>query len=293
MKVTVAIVTYNREHFMPAIYSVYARQTYPNTELLVLDDSEEPSKFFSQLDDPRVRYMHLPRRLSIGRKRNMLVEQAEGEWICHFDDDDYYAENYVAQMLAHGREVDFVKLTGWFNLSVATRSLTYWDTRSADDLSYRQTGKGLVAARPEQLDQSPLQRKSVLGYGFNYFYRKSIALAFPFEDVYCAEDYPMVDAFVRAGGTINLVNDQRGLVLHQLHASNTSSVSPQYRIPYFLLYQLFPGYAQYEQLLRQEQAPGAWPHATTAAMAPQPRRRARPQLVQPSPAHQQDTAILS
>lgn len=171
MKVSVAVVTYNREHFMPAIYNVYARQTYPDTELLVLDDSDEPSAFFSQLDDPRVRYTHVRRRVSIGRKRNMLVEQARGEWICHFDDDDYYAENYVAQMLAYGREVDFVKLTAWFNLSVATRNLTYWDTRAPGELCYRQTGKGLLAARPEQLDQSPFQRKSVLGYGFNYFYK--------------------------------------------------------------------------------------------------------------------------
>ena len=43
MKVSVVIVTYNRERFMPAIYDCYARQTHPDTELLVLDDSDAPS----------------------------------------------------------------------------------------------------------------------------------------------------------------------------------------------------------------------------------------------------------
>lgn len=77
----------------------------------------------------------------------------------------------------------------------------------------------------------------------------------------------MVDAFVNAGGTINLVNDRRALVLHQLHASNTSSVTPQYRLPYFLLHQLFPGYSQYQQLLCQERSTGGWHSVASAGRA--------------------------
>lgn len=281
MKVSVTVVTCNRERFMPAIYEVFARQTYPDIELLVLDDSDKPSVFFSNIADARVRYHHSRERRSIGAKRNAVVAQAGGEWICHFDDDDYYAENYIAQMLAYGRAADFVKLTAWFNLTIATRDLTYWDTRCANALCYRQTGAGLVAARPEQLDQSPFQRKSVLGYGFNYFYKKSVALEFPFADVNFGEDYPMVNDFVNAGGKINLIDDQRPLVLHQLHESNTSAVAPQYRIPSFLLYDLFPGYARYERLLRGEPSQGTWNPVTPVARARRPsggRQSAEPVL---------------
>ena len=255
MQVTVAVVTYNRAHFLPALYEAYARQTYPDTELRILDDSDQPSAFFEALNDPRVHYTHLPERHSIGAKRNLLVEQARGEWICHFDDDDYYAEQYVASMLAGANGVDFIKLAAWFSFSRASRSLTWWDTRSPDALSYWQTGKGLEAAKAEHLDGSALQRRSLLGYGFSYFYRKRVGLAYPFRDVNFGEDYPMVESFVQQGGTIRLRNDEQGLVLHQLHGDNMSTVSPQYRLPGFLLHRLFPGYARYEQLLTSARQP--------------------------------------
>ena len=251
MHVTVTVVTCNREHFLPALYEVYARQTYPDTELRILDDSDRPSPFFTALADPRVHYRHLARRHSIGAKRNRLVQEAGGEWICHFDDDDYYAEQYIASMLASAKGVDFVKLAAWFSFSRSSRSFTYWDTRLPDSLSYWQTGTGLEAAKAEHLDQSTLRQRSVLGYGFSYFYRRSVGLAHPFPDVNFGEDYQMVEAFVRDGGTIRLKNDEQGLALHQLHGGNSSTVSPQYRLPPFLLPRLFPGHARYEQLLRQ------------------------------------------
>lgn len=256
MKVSVAVVTGGRERFMPALYECYARQTFRDTELLVLDDSPEPSPFFAALDDPRVRYWHAPERLTIGRKRNMLAERAAGEWICHFDDDDYYAETYVAQMLAWGRDAGFVKLAAWFNLSVGPRVFTYWDTRAPDALSYRQSGKGLVALVDDVADVSPLQHRSVYGYGFSYFYRREVARRHPFGDMNLGEDYPMAEAFLRAGGVMRLAADRTGLVLHQLHGNNTSTVAPQYRLPLFLLDEIFPGYARYEAVLRGRQAEG-------------------------------------
>ncbi len=249
MKVSVIVVTYNREHFMPAIYDVYARQTCPDTELLVMDDSDVPSPFFSRLSDPRVRYRHMDERLSIGAKRNRLIEEARGEWVCHFDDDDYYADDYIARMAAHAEGVDFVKLAGWFNLSVAARVLTYWDTRTVEDACYRQSGQGLQAVQLGELDRPQFQRSSMLGYGFSYFHRRAVGLKYPFRDTSFGGDYPVADAFVRAGGQLRLINDERASVLHRLHERNVSVVFPQYRVPYFMLNRLFPGYARYEQLL--------------------------------------------
>ncbi len=249
MQVSVVVVTHDRERFMPAIYDVYARQTCADTELLVLDDSAQPSRFFSALHDPRVRYQHLGERLSIGAKRNRLIEQARGEWICHFDDDDYYADHYVAHMLAQTEGVDFVKLSAWFNFSIEPRLLTYWDASVLEQAFYRQSGAGLQPVGIGQLDAGRFQRSSRLGFGFSYFHRRAVALQYPFKDVSFGGDYPVLDAFERDGGRLRLLRDEQGLVLHQLHASNVSHVFPQYRLPAFMLGALFPGHARYERLL--------------------------------------------
>lgn len=39
--------------------------------------------------------------LTIGAKRNELIEFARGEIICHFDDDDWYAPDYISKAVSH------------------------------------------------------------------------------------------------------------------------------------------------------------------------------------------------
>src|SRR5581483_12155914 len=91
MKVSVVTPTYAREKYLPSLHACFSAQTHAERELLVLDDSPAPSAFFRGLADPRVRYLHVPGRLTIGEKRNRLIELATGEAIAFFDDDDYYA----------------------------------------------------------------------------------------------------------------------------------------------------------------------------------------------------------
>ena len=43
--------------------------------------------------DPRIRYVRLERRLSVGEKRNRACELARGDVIAHWDDDDWYARS--------------------------------------------------------------------------------------------------------------------------------------------------------------------------------------------------------
>lgn len=50
----------------PNLYRCFAHQTWPDVELVVLDTGDRPSPFFSTLDDPRVRYTHVPLQPSLG-----------------------------------------------------------------------------------------------------------------------------------------------------------------------------------------------------------------------------------
>lgn len=38
---------------------------------------------------------------SVGKKRNDLIEKAQGEFICFIDDDDFVSENYLSTILHH------------------------------------------------------------------------------------------------------------------------------------------------------------------------------------------------
>jgi len=81
--------TCNRRKFIPHALDYFFRQDYPNVELIIIDDGDDPIGDCLPADE-RVRYIKLDRRLSVGAKRNLACQQARGVFIVHWDDDDWY-----------------------------------------------------------------------------------------------------------------------------------------------------------------------------------------------------------
>lgn len=86
--------TRDRRDFLPRALRYFRWQTYPNLELILVDDGSDPVEDLVPRD-ARIRYLHLPGPTSIGAKRNLACESAKGELILHLDDDDWYAPDWV------------------------------------------------------------------------------------------------------------------------------------------------------------------------------------------------------
>jgi glycosyltransferase involved in cell wall biosynthesis len=100
--------TADRRQFVPQAIRYFQSQDYANRELIIVDDGNE-SVADLVADDPRVRYVRLTGRRSLGAKRNECVEAARGDLIMHWDDDDWMASHrityQVEALLAAGAEV--------------------------------------------------------------------------------------------------------------------------------------------------------------------------------------------
>lgn len=82
--------TFNRRRFVPSAIAQFLRQDWPEKELVVIDDGADCVRDLVP-DDPRITYVRLDRRATIGRKRNIACERARGEIVAHWDDDDWHA----------------------------------------------------------------------------------------------------------------------------------------------------------------------------------------------------------
>ncbi len=91
--------TYNRRQFVPQALQHFLRQDYPNRELIIVDDGQDPIGDLSE-GLPNVRYLRLPSRSSIGAKRNLACQHAQGELIAHWDDDDWYSSDRLRYQVA-------------------------------------------------------------------------------------------------------------------------------------------------------------------------------------------------
>lgn len=96
--------TKNRREFVPKAIEYFLRQTYPNKELVIGEDSSEDSAYQSlnqsAATPDQVHYVWCESGLTLGHKRNTLVELAAGDLIAHWDDDDWYGPTRLADQVA-------------------------------------------------------------------------------------------------------------------------------------------------------------------------------------------------
>jgi glycosyltransferase involved in cell wall biosynthesis len=241
MRISVITPTRNRDDRLRTMYRCFAQQTWPDRELLILDDSPQPSPFFTKLSDPQVIYRHLTQPLVLGEKRNRLVAYSSGDFIAHFDDDDLYAPDYLTSLMKLRGEADFFTLSGWFARGEKADTWWYWDTERILPYRYAVSGVGAVPQiRSATTDKE--QRGIELnlwGYGFSYLYKKAVWETNHFPPVGFGEDYAFAKKVAEQGFKRAAAPDTEGLALHILHGTNSSGMYPQFALPPFLIEKLF------------------------------------------------------
>jgi glycosyltransferase involved in cell wall biosynthesis len=242
--VSVITPTWNREELLPLAYRSFAAQQAGALEWIVIDDSEVPSAFMTNLRDERVVYRHLPARLSIGEKRNLAASLARGEVIAHFDDDEVYAPGYLTAMLDQMRvhEAQFVKLSAFFLYSRVYGQFAYWDLMRKSGLHFCWSNQPMAVLNFPR--ESAAFADNHVGYGFSYVYTKRLWAAQPFEHRSFNEDGVFATAALARGARMALPADDVGLCLHVLHAHNTSKCFPQYLLPEVLVARQFPHFCE-------------------------------------------------
>lgn len=109
--------TRNRQDLIGLAITSFLNQTYENRELLIVDNGMNSTNVPA---DPRIRYIRIPpiRLLVTGQMRNLCCENARGEIIAHFDDDDWSHPLRLEEQLA--RLKDGIQVVG-YNL------VQFWD----------------------------------------------------------------------------------------------------------------------------------------------------------------------
>jgi glycosyltransferase involved in cell wall biosynthesis len=91
--------TADRHKFVPHAIRYFLRQDYPNKELVIIDDGNDAIAELIPAD-PSIRYFRLTPKQPVGTKRNMACEEARGDLIAHWDDDDWMSPRRLSYQIA-------------------------------------------------------------------------------------------------------------------------------------------------------------------------------------------------
>jgi predicted O-methyltransferase YrrM len=104
--------TADRRAFVPLAIRYFLRQDYENRELIILDDGSDPVSDLIP-KDPRIRYIRMQERRTMGAKHNQGCLLARGEIIAHWDDDDWFAERRLSYQVSELLKQPRMTLTGF------------------------------------------------------------------------------------------------------------------------------------------------------------------------------------
>src|SRR3989338_10346077 len=86
--VSIIIPTYNNAKFISAAIDSAAKQTYPNIEIIVVDDgSTDQTKNVILPYQHRIRYIHQSNE-GLAAARNKAIEKSKGDYLQFLDADD-------------------------------------------------------------------------------------------------------------------------------------------------------------------------------------------------------------
>lgn len=140
--------TRDRHDFIPMAIELFQAQSYAHRELIIVDDGQRPVRDLLPSDN-RIRYLRLERRISLGEKRNLACQESNGEFVLHWDDDDWYGPNrlviQLAPLIRSQADVSALSMSHVLNL----RDLRFWRCRPAHHalIHYRDLCPGTIAYR--------------------------------------------------------------------------------------------------------------------------------------------------
>ncbi|MGB3674141.1 MAG: glycosyltransferase [Candidatus Nanopelagicales bacterium] len=149
------MVTGSRPRQAKVAIACFQRQTYPNTELVIVDDgrSDELAEFVSCLRDDRIRMVRLPTSdATLGELRNVSVDHARGELLCQWDDDDFSDPDRLLWQVSALLDTDVAAC-------FLERWLVLWTSQPRLAISTRRLWEGSMVARREAIGRYPSLRR--------------------------------------------------------------------------------------------------------------------------------------
>ncbi|MDA9589740.1 glycosyltransferase [Opitutales bacterium] len=102
-KVTVRIPAYNHEKYVEQAVLSVVNQTYPNIELIVIDDgsSDRTPEILQRLSDAHGFHFESQENMGVTKTLNKITALATGEYICGVASDDYLEHDKIEKQVAY------------------------------------------------------------------------------------------------------------------------------------------------------------------------------------------------
>lgn len=107
--ISVIIPTYERYDLVLKSIDSVVSQTYPEVEIIVVDDCSKDERYSQLRSDERIKYIRVESRLGYpGKVRNVGAKISSGEWLSFLDDDDMWEPIKLERQMMFSDSYNFI-----------------------------------------------------------------------------------------------------------------------------------------------------------------------------------------
>jgi glycosyltransferase involved in cell wall biosynthesis len=108
--VSICIPTYNGEKYLKECIDSAINQTYPHTEIIIVDDCSNDStiKIINEYHDDRIKLFMNDSNLGLVANWNKCIEHATSEWIKFLFQDDFLELNCIKEMMLYAADAEMI-----------------------------------------------------------------------------------------------------------------------------------------------------------------------------------------
>ncbi len=99
--ISVIMPAYNAEAYIRKAVESVVQQSYPNWELIIVDDlsSDHTGEIIDAMQSDRIRVFHNEVNLKTANTRNFAIRQSKGDWVAFLDSDDSWDQNKLLRQV--------------------------------------------------------------------------------------------------------------------------------------------------------------------------------------------------
>ena len=185
--VSIIIITMNHEKFIEQACISAILQTYPNIEIIFLDNNSNDKTFEiakKVLSQSAIKHKILRNTESFGisKNLNLLISNTNGEFISILSGDDWYTQNNVEEKIKYFKEnpnTDFVLTDGY----------KYYQEKDQLTDAYNQKEKEFITQNISNFFHDNVTENKTVNVGT--FVKKEILIQYPFDEDVNTEDWDM------------------------------------------------------------------------------------------------------
>jgi len=185
--VSIIIITMNHEKFIEQACISAISQTYPNIEIIFLDNNSNDKTFEiakKVLSQSAIKHKILRNTESFGisKNLNLLISNTNGEFISILSGDDWYTQNNVEEKIKYFKEnpnTDFVLTDGY----------KYYQEKDQLTDAYSQKEKEFITQNISNFFHDNVTENKTVNVGT--FVKKEILIKYPFDENVNTEDWDM------------------------------------------------------------------------------------------------------